>query len=99
MKKYDERKTNINNKPHMIFISSNNIRHPAPKTFTKLHATTLADTSLPLIYKLKLWRRRQANFTKPVRKMKPLCCHYDHVTGRRFSALAHIGYMISTIRN
>jgi len=28
-------------KPHMICISSNNDRHPVPKTFTTLHSTSL----------------------------------------------------------
>ena len=39
------------NKPHMIYIYSNNDRHRVPKTFTplhhtSLHFTTLVDTSL-----------------------------------------------------
>ena len=43
----------------MIFMSSNNVRHPLAKTFitlqftspnyTTLHFTTLVDTSLPVI--------------------------------------------------
>jgi len=43
----------------MIYISSNNVRHPVTKTFTplhytspnytSLHVTTLVDTSLPPI--------------------------------------------------
>ena len=56
-KKYDKRKTNTSSKLHMIYISSNNVRHPVPKIFTTLHYihpttfhfTTLVDTSLPLI--------------------------------------------------
>ena len=40
-KKYDNRKTNISSKLHMIYVSSNNVRHPVPKTFTTLHPTTL----------------------------------------------------------
>ena len=44
---------------HVIYISSNNVRHPVIKTFTTLHYTsrnytslyftTLVDTSLPLV--------------------------------------------------
>jgi len=50
-KKIDKRKTNISSKLHMIYISSNNFRHPVPKTFTTRHYTspnytTLVDTSL-----------------------------------------------------
>jgi len=57
MKESDKRKKNrINSKLHMIYISSNNVRHPVTKTFsllhytspnyTSLHFTTLVDTSL-----------------------------------------------------
>ena len=50
MKECDKR----NSKLHMIYISSNNVRHHVTKTFTPLHytsihVTTLVDTSLPLI--------------------------------------------------
>jgi hypothetical protein len=54
MKECDKRKIHIGSKLHMIYISSNNVRHPVTKTFTALHPTTLhfttiVDTSLPLI--------------------------------------------------
>jgi hypothetical protein len=54
MAECDKRKSHIRSKLHMIYISSNNGRHPVTKTFTilhptKLHCTTLVDTSLPLI--------------------------------------------------
>jgi len=59
MKECDKRKGHISRKLHMIYISSNNVRHPVTKTFTpfqctspnytSLHVTTLVDTSLPLI--------------------------------------------------
>jgi uncharacterized protein YukJ len=52
-------KSHISSKLHMIYISSNNVRHPVTKTFATLHYTspnytslhfiTLVDTSLPLI--------------------------------------------------
>jgi len=48
MKKYDNRKTNISSKLHMIYISSNNVRHSVLKTFTTLLPTTLHATSLHL---------------------------------------------------
>jgi len=59
MKEYDKRKRRISSKMHVLYISSNNVRHPVAKTFitlhytslnyTLLHFTTLVDTSLPLI--------------------------------------------------
>jgi len=59
VKEFDKRKSHISNKLHMIYISSNNVRHPVTKTFTTLHpatlhpatlhSTTLVDTSLPFI--------------------------------------------------
>jgi hypothetical protein len=59
MKEYDKRKSHKSSKIHVIYLSSNNVRHPVAKTFTTLHHaspsytllhfTTLVDTSLPLI--------------------------------------------------
>jgi len=59
MKECDKRKSHISSKLHMIYISSNNVRHPVTKTFTTLHYAspnytslhfpTLVDTPLPLI--------------------------------------------------
>jgi len=54
MKVCDKRKSHIRSKLHMIYISSDNVRHPVRKTFTALHYTSLHvtipfDTSLPLI--------------------------------------------------
>jgi len=46
MKKYDKSKSHIGSKIHVIYISSNNIRHPAVKTFATLQPTTLHSTSL-----------------------------------------------------
>ena len=58
-KEYDKRKSHKSSKLHIIYISSNNVRHPVTKTFTtlhysspnytSLHFTTLVDTSPPLI--------------------------------------------------
>jgi hypothetical protein len=48
MKECDKRKGRISTKLHMIYISSNNVRHPVTKTFTTLHPTTLHVTSLHL---------------------------------------------------
>ena len=33
MRKYDKRISHINNKIHVIYISSNNVRHPLDKTY------------------------------------------------------------------
>ena len=59
MKECDKRKSHIRSKLHMIYISSNSVRHPLTKTFTtlhytspnytSLHVTTLVVTSLSLI--------------------------------------------------
>jgi len=46
MKECDERKSRISSKLHMIYISSNNGRHPVTKNFTTLHPTTLHFTPL-----------------------------------------------------
>jgi hypothetical protein len=56
-KEYDKRKSHISRKLYVIYISSNNIRHPVTKTFTtlyytspnytSLHFTTFFDTALP----------------------------------------------------
>jgi len=59
MTECDKLKSHTSNKLHMIYISSNYVRHPVTETFTtlhytspnyiSLHFTTLVDTSLPLI--------------------------------------------------
>jgi len=46
-----KRKSHINNELRMLYISSNNVRHPVTKTFTNfttLHPTTLYSHSLHL---------------------------------------------------
>jgi hypothetical protein len=48
MKECDKRKPHISSKLRVIYISSNNVRHPVTKTFTTLHRTTLNSTSLHL---------------------------------------------------
>jgi len=37
MEEGDKRKSHISSKRHMIYVSSNNVRHPVTKTFTTLH--------------------------------------------------------------
>jgi hypothetical protein len=37
MKEYDKRKSHKSSKRHVLYISSNNVRHPVTKTFTTLH--------------------------------------------------------------
>ena len=44
----DKRNSHTSSKLHMIYISSNNVRHPVTKTFTTLHPTTLNSTPLHL---------------------------------------------------
>ena len=41
MKKCDKLINHVSNKPHTIYISSNNYRHPVTKTFAPLHLSTL----------------------------------------------------------
>ena len=59
MKEFDKGKSHISSKLQMVYMSSNNVRHPVTTIFTTLHCTspsytslhftTLVDTSLPLI--------------------------------------------------
>jgi hypothetical protein len=49
-------------KLHMIYISSNNVRHPVTKTFTTLHPTTLNNT-----WKYRCVFVRTITLTKPDR--------------------------------
>jgi len=46
MKEYDKPKSHLSSKLHMIYIHSNNVRHPVTKTFTTLHYTSPNYTSL-----------------------------------------------------
>ena len=48
MKECDKRNSHICSKLHMIYISSDNVRHHVTKTFTTLHPITLHSTSLYL---------------------------------------------------
>jgi len=41
MKEFDKRNSLISRKLHMIYMSSNNVRHRVTKTFTTLHSTSL----------------------------------------------------------
>ena len=62
MKECDKRKSHTSSKLHIIYIYSNNVRHPVIKTFTTLHPTTLYPTSPHLstlhvhLSTLYLWR-------------------------------------------
>jgi len=53
MKECDKRNGHISSKLHVIYISSNNVRHPFTKTFTPLQYT-LKLKSVQLQYTLKL---------------------------------------------
>ena len=58
-KKYDKWKTNIINKIHIIYRSSNSVRHPVPKTFT-----TIAEQHFtPLLYTCRHFTSSHLNFT------------------------------------
>ena len=46
MKECDKRKNHVSSKLHMIYISSNNVKHPVTKTFTTLHYTSTNYTYL-----------------------------------------------------
>jgi len=48
MKECDKRNNHTNSKLHMIYISSNNDRHPVTKTFIPLHYTCRHVTSFHL---------------------------------------------------
>ena len=48
MKECDKRKSHKSSNLHMMYISSNDGRHPVTKNFTPLHPTTLHSTSLHL---------------------------------------------------
>ena len=74
-KEYDKRKSHISSKLHMIYISSNNIRHPVTKTFTTLHPTTLHSTSLHLSTLHFLLNFTQLNFTP----LHYICRHFAFI--------------------
>ena len=48
MKKSDKRNNHKSSKPHMIYVSSNNDRHPVIKTFTPLHYNDIVRCSTSL---------------------------------------------------
>jgi len=49
MTECDKLNSHISSKLHMIYISSNNVRHPVTKTFTTFHYTSPNYTSLHFI--------------------------------------------------
>jgi len=56
MKECDKRKSHISCKLHMIYISSNIVRHPVTKTFTTLHEQHLNSICLRLL-RPSIWDR------------------------------------------
>ena len=63
MKECDKRNSHKSNKLNMIYISSNNVRHPVTKTFTtSLHFTQLHFT--PLHYNCRHFTSSHLNFTQ-----------------------------------
>jgi hypothetical protein len=82
MQECDQRNSHISSKLHMIYISSNNDRHPVTKTFnplhytspnyTSLHFTTLVTTTIHCYKELRTYltcRVEQSQLTL----MDPLC--------------------------
>jgi hypothetical protein len=62
MKECDKRKSHVSSKLHMIYISSNNVRHTVTKTFTTLHYTSLNYASLH--YTCRHFTSSHLNFTQ-----------------------------------
>jgi len=58
----DKRKSHISSKLHMIYVSSNNVRHPVIKTFTPLHYTSPIYTSRN--YTCRHFTSSHLNFTQ-----------------------------------
>jgi len=81
----------------MIYISSNNIRHPVTKTFTILHPTTLhfttpVDTSLYLsTLHFLSFKHHPATLHYPLSWLKPISVSYRsislHFTSLHFPAI------------
>jgi len=63
MKEYDERKSHISSKIHVIYTPSNNVRHPTVETFTTLHYTSPYYTSLHLLHSAKLNYRHRSGYS------------------------------------
>ena len=49
-KEYDKPNSHISTKRIMIYVISNNYRHPVSKTFTPLHANSLHLTQINLAF-------------------------------------------------
>jgi len=62
MKECDKRKIYKCSKLHVIYISSNNVRHPVTKNFTALYYTSPIYT--PLHYTFRHFTSSDLNFTQ-----------------------------------
>ena len=49
VKQYDKRNSHISSKLHMIYMSSNYVRHPVTETFTPLRPATLYSNFITLV--------------------------------------------------
>ena len=63
MKKIDKRKSHTNNKLRVIYIFSNNVRHPVTNTLTTLHYVTQLRFT-PLHYTCRNFSFSHLNFTQ-----------------------------------
>ena len=93
MKKCDKRNSHISRKLQMIYISSNNSRHPVAKTYTSLQYTCRHFTSSqvhptsPNCISLHFTTLScgLATFKFPTASFHPTALHFTHCTFRRFS--------------
>jgi hypothetical protein len=89
-KKYDKRNSHTSSKLHMIYISSNNVRHPVTKTFTTLHYTspaTLYSNSLRYTFHLYGFLATRTSTYVPIRGRSPLHPHYPRTVLRKKKTL------------
>jgi len=87
MKEYDKRKSHKSSKLPVIYISSNNVRHPVTKSFTTLHPT-------PLHYTFRHFTSSHLNFTHL--NFLPLHFTSHHYTSPYFTLL-HFSMIFATL--
>jgi hypothetical protein len=91
-KGYYKRNSHISTNLHMIYISSNNVRHPVTKPFATLHYTSLHFTQLrftPIHYTCRHFTSSHLNFTQlHFTTLHPTTLHYNC---RHFNS-AHINF-------
>ena len=92
MKECDKWKSHISSKLHMIYISSNNGKHPVTTTFSplhytspnynSLHFTTLVDTSFPLTWTSPNYTSLPSHLASPHLDFLP-----PHFTSHHYASL------------